>query len=54
LEEGVAKVYLRGEFGEVEGNDCVGDLAITQIEETVKKFDTVVGVEIYLNLQKVN
>jgi len=54
LEEGVAKIYLRGDFAEIEENKCAKDLAINQIEETVKQFDTVVGVEIYQNLQKVN
>lgn len=54
LEDGVAKIYLRGDFGEVEGEGCVTELAITQIEETVKQFDTVNLVEIYLNLEKVN
>lgn len=54
LEEGVAKVYLRGEFGNKEGSECVQSLTVSQIEETVKQFDTVVSVEIYQNLQKIN
>ena len=53
LEAGVAKVYLRGEFGELEGSGCATDLAVTQIKETVEQFDTVEAVEIYQNLQKI-
>lgn len=54
LEEGVAKIYLRGEFSESEETSCASDLAIIQIEETVKQFETVSQVEIYQNLQKIN
>lgn len=51
LEEGVAKIYVRGEFGDT---DCAKENAITSIVQTVSQFRTVNEVEIYQNLQKVN
>jgi hypothetical protein len=54
LENGVAKIYLRGEFGEAEEDNCGKELVIKQLEATVAQFDTVNSVEIYQNLQKVN
>jgi hypothetical protein len=54
LDDGIAKVYLRGEFAEESEDSCNKTLAVTQIVETVKQFDTVSEVEIYQNLQKIN
>lgn len=51
LEEGVAKIYVRGEFGDT---NCAKENAITSIVQTVSQFRTVNEVEIYQNLQKVN
>jgi len=54
IEDGVAKIYLRGEFGSSEKDNCGEALAISEIEGTVKQFETVKDVEIYQNLKKIN
>lgn len=51
LEQGVAKIYLRGEFAEIE---CVKENTVTSILDTVSQFQNVDEVEIYQNLQKIN
>ena len=54
IENGVAKIYLGGNFdGEKEGL-CGASLAIAQITETAKTFESVSSVEIYQGDKKIN
>lgn len=54
IENGVAKIYLGGNFdGEKEGL-CGASLAIAQITETAKSFDAVSSVEVYQGGKKIN
>lgn len=50
--DGVLEIYLRGEFNE--NAVCGFNSAVSQIEYTVNKLDTVKKIEIYLNLNLVN
>lgn len=47
IENGVAKIYLGGNFGGAQDGWCDSSLAIAQITETAKSFSTVESVEVY-------
>jgi hypothetical protein len=49
IENGIAKIYLGGNFGGRKDGWCDSSLAIAQISETAKTFSTVKSVEIYQN-----
>lgn len=53
IESGVAKVYLGGNFSGAKDGICDASLAIAQIVETAKAFDSVTSVEIYQGDKKV-
>jgi spore germination protein GerM len=54
IENGVAKIYLGGNFDGSHDGWCDASLAIAQITETAKGFDTVSSVEIYQGDKKIN
>jgi spore germination protein GerM len=54
IEDGVAKIYLGGNFDGSHDGWCDASLAIAQIAETTKSFDTVSSVEIYQGDKKIN
>ncbi len=54
LENGIAKIYLGGNFGSATDGWCDANLAITQIIETTKTFDTIEEVEVYQDGKKIN
>ncbi len=47
IENGVAQIYLNGNFGGEHNGWCDADLALAQIGETAKKFSSVKEVKIY-------
>lgn len=53
IESGVAKVYLGGNFSGAKDGICDASLAIAQIVETAKTFDSVTSVEVYQEDKKV-
>lgn len=53
LENGVAKVYLTGDFGGL-GGVCDDPRVPAQLEETARQFSTVQSVEVYLEGQQVD
>jgi hypothetical protein len=54
IDNGVVRVYLKGDFAGNKSDNCGLSMALTQISETVKKIQGVKSVEIYQNLQKIN
>ncbi len=54
IENGVAKIYLGGNFDGEKDGLCGASLAIAQITETAKTFSTVSSVEIYQGGKKIN
>ena len=54
IQNGTAKIYLKGTFSGAHDSWCDSDLAIAQIVQTAKQFETVDVVEIYQNNVKVN
>lgn len=51
IENGIAKVFLKGKVGPIE-SECDQTRIQNQITETAKQFNTVKSVEIYLNGEK--
>jgi hypothetical protein len=54
IDNGVVRVYLKGDFSGDKSDNCGLSMALNQITETVKKFEGVKSVEVYQNLQKIN
>lgn len=53
IESGIAKIYLGGNFSGAKDGWCDASLAIAQIVETAKTFDSVTSVEVYQGDKKV-
>jgi hypothetical protein len=53
IENGVAQIYLGGNFSGTHDGWCDASLAIAQIVETAQTFDTVTSVEVYQGDKKV-
>jgi hypothetical protein len=53
IENGIAKIYLGGNFSGTHDGWCDASLAIAQIAETAKTFETVKSVEVYQGEKKV-
>jgi len=53
IQDGVAKIYLGGNFSGAHSGVCDASLAIAQLVETAKTFPNIVTVEVYLSGQKI-
>ena len=53
IENGIAKVYLEGNFSGEHDGWCDASLAIAQITETAKVFPSVNSVEVYQGIEKI-
>lgn len=53
IDNGVAKIYLEGNFGGEHDGWCDASLALAQITETAKVFPSVTSVEVYQGVEKI-